>query len=96
MPLLLILSVPLNLLLYLWEGWVIAKLWAWFLVPNFGLPQIWITTGVAVSLVIGLGSHQHTPSEDGKELQDAILGMVGSALRPAAALLVGWLLTLVS
>lgn len=87
----------LGLLGNLWEGWVIARIWAWFVVPNFGLPQIWVTAAAGISMIIGLGAHQYIPSgNDDEGMKDAIMGMVGSFLRPLFALFGAWLLTLVS
>ena len=87
----------LGILGNLWEGWVIARIWSWFVVPNFGLPQIWVTAAAGISMIIGLGAHQYIPSRDGKDaMEDALAAVAGSFIRPLFALFGAWLLTLVS
>lgn len=48
--------VPLTAIL---QGWVLSKLWAWFIVSTFSLPQLGIGTAIGLSLVVRYLTYQH-------------------------------------
>lgn len=41
------------------NGWVLTKLWAWFVVPVFGLPALGVATAVGLGLIVHHLTHQH-------------------------------------
>lgn len=79
----------------IWSGYVLTLLWAWFVVPTFGLPPLALAPAIGLAVVAGYLTHQYTPKAappagDGK--WDETGRAIGSmALRPALALLVGWI-----
>lgn len=71
-------------------GFVISQLWAWFIVPLFGLPALGLVEAYGVALVASLiVSHIPKGDADGKWWASVLL-------RPWIVLAVGWVLTLVS
>jgi len=53
--LILVLACGLGIIL---NGWVLAKLWAWFLVPVFSLPGLSIPVAIGIALIISHLTHQ--------------------------------------
>ncbi len=49
-----IVSVGLGVANALLFGWAACTLWAWFIVPAFGLPQLSVLAAVGVGLVVKL------------------------------------------
>jgi hypothetical protein len=47
-------------LLAMWQGFVLCKLWAWFVVDAFGVSPITITTAIGLSLIVGHLRHSET------------------------------------
>jgi hypothetical protein len=79
----------------IWSGYVLTLLWAWFVVPTFGLPPLALAPAIGLAVVVGFLTHQYTPKAakpdgDGQwhETGRAVGHMI---LRPATALLVGWI-----
>lgn len=79
----------------IWSGYVLTILWAWFVMPIFGLPALAIAPAIGLAVVAGYLTHQYVPKAakpdgDGKwdETGRAIAHM---AFKPAFALLVGWI-----
>lgn len=52
-------SMALTIPLTIWEGFVISKLWLWFIVPVFALPVLSISTAIGIALVFSILTHQH-------------------------------------
>ena len=55
----------------IFEGFVISKLWNWFIASTFSAPTIGIIVGMAISMAIGLatyGGTTTTPKENHKRL----------------------------
>lgn len=83
-----ILDVTVFPLLY---GWVIAKLWLWFIVPGFNVRPISVALAAGIDLILSLATahgflrpkHDYTASEYG-------FALFAKALFPFMALLVGW------
>ncbi len=46
--------VPLSM----WRGFVLIKLWAWFVIPLFALPVLSLPAAMGISLVVGYLTHQ--------------------------------------
>ena len=79
----------------IWSGYVLTILWAWFVVPTFGLPPLALAPAIGLAVVVSYLTHQYhpkpaKPDDDGKwdETARVIAHMV---FRPAIALLVGWI-----
>ena len=78
----------------LWRGFVLTKLWAWFIVPTFGLPMLTMIPAIGLSLVVGMFI-PYNKTEDSKEYAwDNYL--TNGFLLPAIALIFGYIATLVN
>mgnify|MGYP001608142649 CR=1 FL=1 len=40
--------------LHLFDAWVLAKLWAWFVVPLFGLPALSLPYAIGLGALVGI------------------------------------------
>lgn len=74
----------------IWRGFVLSLLWAWFIVPLFGLPALSIPYAIGLSIVVGFLSHQAGKVDDDQNWGSAV---TVAALYPALALLAGWIVT---
>lgn len=86
-----VLGVPaLIALMSIWRGFVAVKLWAWFVVPQFGLAPLPIAIAIGLSLLVSLPTptRVHSSEEDSK--QEA-RNLITALLSPALALLMGWI-----
>jgi hypothetical protein len=77
----------------IWNGYVLAILWRWFVVKPFGAPALTVATAIGISLVVGYLTHQRQVDTDAEKaksmemrLMEALLWML---LKPAFALAVG-------
>lgn len=75
----------------IFEAFVVTKLWGWFVVPTFGLPELSIAVafgiGMLIALVTNHGNFTKIPGET------TSMSKLISYLwfRPAVLLLVGWI-----
>ena len=87
--LLLPISVALN-------GWVLAMLWGWFIVPALGAPSLGVVPAIGISTVAHMLTHQEidveTPSREYSET--LIRTMVAAFGRPLVCLAFGWCVNL--
>lgn len=90
---LVVIVVPLS---YVIDGFVLSKLWAWLIVPVFGVPELSIFSAIALAVVVGyLFPRSATKSEDDKNKSDIERWGVAVGtffMRPTVALLIGWIL----
>lgn len=74
----------------MWRGYVLSILWAWFVVPLFGLPQLSIPLAIGISLIVGMLTNHRTGRE--VEKKGGLGNAIGlSVFVPALFLLMGWL-----
>lgn len=72
------------------NGFVLTKLWAWFIVPQFGLVALRIPFAIGISLVVGFLTHQtDTNKEENKSSFGTQFGLM--ILRPFMMLFTGWI-----
>ena len=75
---------------YIINGFVLTKLWAWFIVP-FGLPELGLAQAIGIAMVIGFLTNQHIPdNKDEKAWKPFITLYVG----PFLTLFAGYIVTL--
>lgn len=74
----------------IWNGFTLSILWGWFVVPVFGVPPLRIPFAIGISLIVGYLTHQTRKSEDEPETGFII---IFGLLKPALALLIGWIVT---
>ena len=74
------------------NGFVLTKLWAWFIVPTFGLPALSIPVAIGIALIVGrLVPPIKNKEEEKKSFNVAMMEVIAP---PFAALLIGWIVTL--
>ncbi len=95
-------SIITDLLTLMWEGFVLTCLWAWFVVPTFGVAPLTFITAMGLMLVVGLMCVVSTNSailferykEDKGKLQAWSLILSTKAVCPAILLGFGYLIHL--
>lgn len=73
----------------MWRGYVLSILWAWFIVPTFGLPALSIPFAIGLALVVGFLTASNAKKKDFEWLN--AIGVL--VLGPAMTLLMGWIVT---
>jgi len=90
-----LISIPFA---YVVNGWALATLWGWFIVPTFDVPTLSIPVAIGLAIVVGYLT-KATPNLDSvKESKssreaavDILAAMFYSFLHPLVALGVGWI-----
>jgi len=82
------LIVAFFVLISAYYAWVLTYLWAWFVVPLFGLPVLTLAQAFGLSLVI----HYFHPTTDFRELtsKESKQLCLHYFAKPAVVLLFGW------
>ena len=88
------------ILSYILKGFVLKKLWFWFVVPTFSVPTLHLTVAIGLVLIAGLcGNTFEKYLEHNKQARnEAESAYVGAVLfgqlylRPVAILCFGWML----
>lgn len=77
----------------MWSGFVLSILWGWFFVPALGVPVLSVPSAIGIALVVSYMTHQYQKKNkseiDGWEAVAESLAHM--AMKPAFALLVGWI-----
>lgn len=92
MGLLLVALVPLILL----RAFVFLKLWAWFIVPVFGLPALGYASAIGLSLVAAMLQNHNVAKEKHKSddpLEQVLNFISNSAAGSLLFLLFGWIVS---
>lgn len=78
-----------------WQGYALATMWSWFLVPTFHVQAISIPAAIGISAILGFVAHKVDTSKNendtrsgGKRAFDMCLLLT---LRPAVLLGIGWI-----
>lgn len=80
--------------LAVFEGFALKTLWAWFVVPTFGLPELSIPVAIGIALIVSLLAHQQTVKfGSGNELEDAAKSLGYGYFAVGFSLFAGWLVT---
>ncbi len=84
-----LICLALSPLSYIWNGYVLACLWSWFVVTPFDAPKISIPVAIGIGLIANLltSSLRAKDSRDADEVYIASLGH--SFLVPLVALIAG-------
>lgn len=90
---LLLLAIPLMVYGIWANAYVGSTIWAWFIVPTFGLPALTMPQAWGVSLLVSMWTKQiHTcKSADERTTAEKIGEMIGAMIGPWAFLLFGWI-----
>ena len=76
----------------IWNGYALTVLWGWFVVPTFGAPMLALAPAIGLAMVASYLTHQYMPkvAREG-DTWDQIWHAVGhTAMKPALALAIGW------
>lgn len=76
-----------------WKGWVLSKLWGWFLVP-LGAPRIGVVAAAGVLMVVSF-LRPTRPSRPGEDPRVTMADAFRSVLIPAFELGMGYVVHLV-
>lgn len=68
-------------------GFVLVKLWSWFVAPTFHVPNLNIPVALGISLVVGMLTHQFVKTKEKVEYETA--DFLGAVLRPLLYLGIG-------
>jgi hypothetical protein len=71
----------------IWRGYVLSLLWGWLIVPTFSLPLITVVQAIGLSFVLTYLTARDNPNV---ALEPADKFIKRAALRPATALMIGW------
>ncbi len=79
----------------IFQGYVLSVLWGWFIVPTFGAPALGLVPAIGISIVViylVYWPDQHRKDREETTMDTEIM-RAGMAilLKPAAALLAGWI-----
>ncbi len=83
----LLFTIPITL----WHAYALTRLWAWFMVPGFGLAPITMLQAVGIGLFVGLVTYRTRkgPPSTAEEVARLIADQL---LAPAFYLGFGWVL----
>lgn len=77
-------AIPLGVM---WKGFVLTKLWGWFIVSRFGLPPLSVAQAIGLAVVVGMFTHIRTKeNEDEPWVPYAVM-----FLGPLISLFMGWI-----
>lgn len=89
-----LLTMPLAMI---WKGFVLMRLWGWFISPYFGLPILFLPLAIGIAIVASFATAKYTPQQKCKyQIQQDVWETIGGAashnfVGPAFALLFGWI-----
>lgn len=93
LPLLIVLGTFAVLVpIAIWRGYVLSILWAWFMVPTFGLPALSLAAAIGVAMVISFLTYQHSNCQEKEQsFGDKLTNTFGVAfIYPLLSLGMGW------
>lgn len=80
----LMLAIIVTIAAFCFDGFALATMWQWFIVPMLGLPTISIASAIGVGIMLGFVRGHRLSDGEGKAL-------TFSLLRPWVMLLIAWL-----
>lgn len=92
--LLVVIIAPFVVILsYFINGFVLSKLWEWFIVTQFGIASLSVPAAIGLTIVVGLLTHQPQPAKKNEEstLTETIVVILAQILAPFLTLFVGWI-----
>lgn len=77
----------------IWRGFVLCKLWTWFVVSTFGVVALNIPQAIGISLISSFLTYQYDEYEDKEKSSTEKMVRLTSicVFSPAFALLIGWI-----
>ncbi len=79
------------------NGFTLAQLWAWFMVPTFGLPKLSIPAALGLAQVITFFTYRASDDKKADEDDSAMVKFCAQfahlAIKCGVFLLIGWIIT---
>ena len=79
----------------IWRGYVLSKLWLWFIVSTFAVNPLGVAQSIGIALTAAFLTHQHDSDKAKDETKTSGQKLVNSIalafLSPAVSLFVGWI-----
>ena len=86
------LTAAVTAALCIWEGFVFVKLWAWFIIPTFGMAPLTIPMAIGLCLVAAFLTHQMRQTQKGEEPIEEAAKVFGYGFFNAGLILfIGWI-----
>jgi hypothetical protein len=78
------------------NGWAFVKLWGWFVIPYFNVPELTIPVAIGIALLIGMLTTETPKTDSSKKAstEDGVVNIVSSLLRPVFVVATGYVVTL--
>lgn len=75
------------------DGFVLIKLWGWFIVPTFALPTLGLAAAIGIAMIIRYLTHEH--KWDGEKNKKNLGSQFAIAISyPILSLLLGYIVSL--
>lgn len=94
--LLIVVSLVSGVFTTIYSGWVLTKLWAWFVIPTFAAPMLSIPIAIGLALIVNYLTYQMDAAKKDEEKDAAIVvlkAVLIGLFKPTFALLIGWIIT---
>lgn len=77
----------------MWRGYVLTKLWAWFVVTRFSIPMIDLPSAIGLAVTVHFLTYQNirTPKDERPLSEQMMATILSMALLPAFVLFIGWI-----
>lgn len=90
-----VVTIALGFYTNILNGWAVAKLWHWFIVPTFKLPELSIPIAIGVSLIVTYLTIRISTKKDERGYGEQMcLGFALGTIKPLCFVLMGWVITL--
>ncbi len=79
------------------RGWVLAKMWGWFVVDSLGLLPMTTASAIGVMLIVHLFKEHSSPAKSAENVDwaEAVAKYIGTALcGPLVVLLMGYIVSM--
>lgn len=77
------------------NGYVLMKLWSWFIAPTFKLPLLTIPLAIGIGYTVTHLTHKSPKKDDSKSWGHVLFeSFLWVSLKSATALTIGWLVSL--
>ena len=86
--------IPLLIIItYLINGFVLSKMWLWFIVTTFGAPVLTVPQAIGVGMIVSFLTYRATPKnkDSNSEWSQIIIDILSAMISPFVTLLIAWI-----
>lgn len=86
--------IPLLIIVtYLINGFVLSKMWLWFIVTTFGAPVLTVPQAIGVGMIVSFLTYRATPKnkDSNSEWSQIIIDILSAMIAPFVTLLIAWI-----